>query len=330
MLALFIAALGVFVLPFAFPTPPPIITRFQATRLFSPNGDHHRDTARISVHMRVPGTISLDVASGNTVVRRLVTDRAVPRGWVRAAWEGRDDAGKPVPDGRYSIRVNARASNDRRFRSSRRIIIDTQGPGLALAEVRSAGPSRLRAPAQCEATIVTDGDGRVGIDRTARPAGGAVVQHIGSRPARNNAEIHIDWNGRTAGQPVAPGLVGLRLWASDAVGNTVTQQRTCWVGNLTGVLRPALPSRGARISVALRDADGHPLPAGERVTLRLYRRISGPGRGERVLGARVARAVATTAGAAAMRLPPRIAPRAMWLVVDAAGGRALIDLAGTS
>ncbi|MBY0397874.1 MAG: hypothetical protein K2X91_15585, partial [Thermoleophilia bacterium] len=51
MVVLFVVALGIFVLPFAFPTPPPIVTRFQATSLFSPNGDGRRDVARVNVRL---------------------------------------------------------------------------------------------------------------------------------------------------------------------------------------------------------------------------------------------------------------------------------------
>ncbi len=57
MLALFIVAIGVFVLPFAFPTPPPIVTRFQATQLFSPDGDGRRDVARIDVRCDAHGKV---------------------------------------------------------------------------------------------------------------------------------------------------------------------------------------------------------------------------------------------------------------------------------
>jgi hypothetical protein len=56
MAALFVLALGTFVLPFAFPTPPPIVSRFQATRLFSPDGNGHRDQARINIRLHEAST----------------------------------------------------------------------------------------------------------------------------------------------------------------------------------------------------------------------------------------------------------------------------------
>ncbi len=79
-------------------------------------------------------------------VRVLETDRAVPRGWFRAAWGGADDAGIPAPDGVYSLRLRAKAGA-KVFRTSRRIVIDREGPAIAVAEAASAGsPTSHRPP----------------------------------------------------------------------------------------------------------------------------------------------------------------------------------------
>ena len=60
----------------------------------------------------------------------------------------------------------------------------------------------------------------------------------------------------------------------------------------------------------------------------LYRRVGTPGTATRVLGARVARPIRTTAADAQIRVPPTIAPRTLWLSATTADGRALIGLGG--
>ena len=61
MAALFVLALGIFVLPFAFPTPPPIVSRFKATLLFSPDGNGHRDQARVNIRLHEAATLSVEI-----------------------------------------------------------------------------------------------------------------------------------------------------------------------------------------------------------------------------------------------------------------------------
>lgn len=327
MLALFVFALGVFLLPFAFPTPPPIVTRFQATRLFSPNDDQRRELARISVRMREPGTISLDVVTPDgTPVRTLATDVPVRRGWFRAAWGGRTDAGEDAPDGIYSLRLRAKAGK-KVFRTSRRIVIDRTGPAIALAEAASAGPADVPPPAQCLVTAVPEGDAQMAFAALAA-TGGAPLRTSGPRPVRDGRTGRWAWDGTAAGgEALPPGLVTIEIRASDTARNATSVRRTCWIGNAAG--RVTRPGRaGGELRVRLRTARGAAFPAATPVTLRLYRRAGTPGRDLRVLGPRVALPVRTTAGAAAMRLPEGIRPGALWLVADVGGGRALIDPAG--
>ena len=67
MLGLFVIAIGIFLLPFAFPTPPRIVTRFQSTRLFSPNDDGRREVARVSIRIREAGVLRLDVTADGRI-----------------------------------------------------------------------------------------------------------------------------------------------------------------------------------------------------------------------------------------------------------------------
>ena len=122
IVALFVLGLAVFVLPFAFPTPPPVVTRFNATRLFSPDGDGRRENAKVNVRLSEPAAVTVEVQKDGATVRRLITDRTAPRGWVREDWDGRDDDGRVVPDGTYALKLRAHAGkkqfNTTRARSS--------------------------------------------------------------------------------------------------------------------------------------------------------------------------------------------------------------------
>ena len=73
IVALFVLALGVFVLPFAFPTPPPIVTRFQATSLFSPGDEGRGEHATISVRLNEPSAVTLEIQEDGRTIRSLAS-----------------------------------------------------------------------------------------------------------------------------------------------------------------------------------------------------------------------------------------------------------------
>ena len=80
VIALVLVAFGVFVLPFAFTTPPPIITRFVATRSFTPGNDQGRSIATVAIRLSEPSNVSItikDPASGAIVARLADGNRTV-------------------------------------------------------------------------------------------------------------------------------------------------------------------------------------------------------------------------------------------------------------
>lgn len=325
MLGLFVIALGIFLLPFAFPTPPPIITRFQSTRLFSPNDDGRREVAKASIRVREAGRLTLEVTADGTVIDTLIDDQPVRRGWTRATWDGRTADGSPVADGVYGLRLYHRAG-EKNFRASRRIIVDSQPPRFeSVTAVSVGGATDPEPPAQCRITVQTEGATRVRIARTPRPTGGAPLDPpIVNRPIRDDVPSVLRWTGPRDGS--TPGLVGVSIRADDTARNRASTRRTCWIGGIRGTATPASPRPLELVRVRLSGRDGTPLDSRTPVTLQLYRRVGTPGPSTRVLGARVARPLRTTAGEAFIRVPPRIPPRTLWLVAETADGRALIPL----
>ena len=331
MLALFVVALGVFLLPFAFPTPPPIVTRFQATVLFSPNDDGRRDSARVNIRLHEPSRVTIEVLKDGEPVVALLDDIAQGRGFFSTKWDGTDSMGRPLPDGTYAITLRAR-SGAKQFNTSRKVVVDTTAPRPAALTVTSATLAPP-GPGQCRVAFTPADDGTLTFE--ARPfEGGAVVRTLGPRPANAGDEVAWNWTGvgTSAATPVAPGLYVIRATLRDAARNSSTRERTCWVGYIAGTARPARPAAGDAVGVTLRRTDGTPLPGSTRVALVLQRRTGVPGEtfGD-PLGAQVGPGASGPAGRVRVTIPRTVNPAALWLVARRLDGSgiALIDLRGT-
>jgi hypothetical protein len=322
MLALVSVAALVFVMPFAFPTPPPIITGFNATLLFSPNGDGRRETATISVRVREPSDVTLEIRSpdDDVTLRRLLEDERRPRGWGAVVWDGRDDAGGVIADGDYSIRLRARAGR-KQFNISRRISVDRSPPVIEQLEVESAvlagpgkGECRVRAQPESDALMTA-----------AARAGGRELASIGPRPVKGGDTLNWAWNGRTGGRRVPSGLVRIEVAAADLARNESRRVATCWVSGVVGRPVPASPRPGDRVGVVLTETDGTRLPADQPVGLALYRRVGTPGLSAGpVLGERIAGRATGPMSQTTVRLPRTPTPAGLWLVARTELGVALI------
>jgi hypothetical protein len=324
VLARFALGLGIFLLPFAYPTPPPIVTRFQSTRVFSPNEDRSREVARVSVRLRQPSRVSLTVRGPDReLVRRLLVDEPHRRGWLRVSWAGRDEVGVRVPDGTYAVDLNAR-SGRKRWNSSRRIVVDTISPGIGELAVASSALTG-RGGGQCQLRLRSREAGQLTLEAIGP---GGVVRRLGPRPIEGSERLRWSWDGRGAGGQEAPvGLYTLRATVTDLPGNRLTRARTCWVGHLLGGVVPARPRPGDRVRVLLRTPDGAAVEPGTPVALAIYRRTATPGRaGRSPLGARIGARARGPAARVSVVLPRRKRPSAFWVVANSQGRRALIPI----
>jgi hypothetical protein len=128
-------ALGVFLLPFAFPTEGAIVARFASTAEFSPNTPGGRATAGVAIQMRDPGRLTLTVMQGSQLVRTLIPTRSVRKGWITTAWDGTNQQGLAMPDGVYTLHLMA-SSGKKGYNVSRRATIDRTRPPCAGRPVR--------------------------------------------------------------------------------------------------------------------------------------------------------------------------------------------------
>ena len=300
IIALVLVAFGVFVLPFAFTTPPPIITRFVATRAFTPGNEQGRAIATVAIRLSEPSNVSItikDPQSGAIVARLADGNRVVRSRTLAVTWDGRDLDGKQVPDGTYAIDLDARAG-EKKFSKSRKVVVDTQGPRPRFVVESTALGCTAQVSAPGEVATLRFSVPTAGIESAERTVG-----------PKGSAEWA--WNGRNdAGRLVPPGIQVLRVTARDDRGNTAAQGRTCWVGHLQARAVPGEPASGDAVGVDIAGG-GDP-----EVTLTLRRRVGDPGQpaGTQVLGGQVGTAVTGPASTARITIPAGVAPADVWLL----------------
>jgi hypothetical protein len=190
----------------------PLFGTHVVNKVFSPTCACATDTTRIVVELRHRDRITVVMIDHNgDVVRTIVADRPRPRGRIDVAWNGRDDAGRVVPDGSYRPRVKL-ALDRRTIVLPNPIRVDTTPPHVELLDVKP----QLFSP---------DGDGHA--DRVSaryrvnEPARGILYvngrQHIVTY--RKPTEGRISWDGRVGGRVVRPGVYRISVGARDPAGN---------------------------------------------------------------------------------------------------------------
>jgi hypothetical protein len=180
--------------------------------VFSPVCGCDKDMARIVFKLRQPDRIDVSIVDGDEVVRTIERGTSYPKGPVVIRWDGRDDAGRILPEGEYRPRIHVRGEHQT-ITLPNPIRIDVTPP--VIQDVRVL--PRVLSP---------DGDGRSDKVRVRyrlnEPARGALVvngkrQGLGTLFART--EDTIIWTGKADGRPVRPGVYGLQLLAIDPAGN---------------------------------------------------------------------------------------------------------------
>jgi hypothetical protein len=95
---------------------------------------HRQAALEFTLGKAQPVGLKIVDADGNTV--RTLTDGEVqtPTGKVTTRWDGHDDKGAIVPDGRYRLAVTL-GDDDRTITIPSPILVDTQGPSVAITRV---------------------------------------------------------------------------------------------------------------------------------------------------------------------------------------------------
>jgi hypothetical protein len=173
---------------------------------FSPVCDCDQQTARIAFRLRRADVLTLTIADENGRVVRTLLDKARFRpGNHQFGWDGRDQSGKLVPQGRYQARVELQKLN-RLIAFPTQIAVDTAKP-----QFRSVRVSRRE--------VSPDDDGRGDAItlryRVTEPASVLLLVNGTRRIRTRVGKQAIRWAPRAR----RPGLERLQLVAVDAAGN---------------------------------------------------------------------------------------------------------------
>ena len=164
----------------------------------------------ISFRLRKSDSLSLAIVdSRDRVVRALISSHHVRAGRKNYRWDGRDDAGKPVPDGTYRPRIHL-AGEHRTILLPNPILVDTKVPHISLTR------TSLKVVSPDGDTVH---DYLTVFFHTSEPAR-AVLYANGRKVVKLksfNAQS-LKW-GKGNGMPTKPGVYRLRLRAYDEAGN---------------------------------------------------------------------------------------------------------------
>lgn len=217
VVALLAATAAAFALTQGLKSQPSPISGTKVTDVFSPVCRCDTRRASIAFRLRKADRLEVAIVDGGEVVRTIERGRAYDRGPVRIEWDGRDDAGRLLPEGEYLPRVHLR---DQRWTITlpNPIRIDVTPPRLELVTAR-----RL--------VFSPDGDRRA--DRVTfryrlDEPGRAMLLIDGKRRALTRfprTEDKLEWFGKVDGRALPAGTYVARVVAFDPAGNVGERSR---------------------------------------------------------------------------------------------------------
>ncbi|HWI70830.1 MAG TPA: FlgD immunoglobulin-like domain containing protein [Baekduia sp.] len=217
-------------------------------RIFSPNGDGRRERVRVGLTLKNADHVTLTwVNADGDPVRTIVNDRSLPahrRLWG-VPWDGTDDDGQAVPDGRYKIRITLR-DQGRSVIYPTSIVKDTTPPRPKVTSIgprKEYGPELLPEPGGEPATIhflPAQKQTKVFIYRTS-PGTPRLVRTFAGVAQGTTEQT---WDGTNdAGRRVSPGTYLVVVQTRDPAGNVGDSVPLDRAG-LPILTRGKLPGRG--------------------------------------------------------------------------------------
>ena len=222
---LVLATFGAFFVAQRIKQSPPKIQSLRGAPVFSPNGDGRFDRMAFSFRLDEADEVDVTMVSSSgddvkTLRKRLVVQAYRQVETIR--WDGRDDAGRRVPDGIYRPRLTLRRQG-RSVVAQKSFRLDTRPPRPRVVYV-SPDPAPvaelLPRPDRRPATIGLADTGtrtRVVIVRTAPTP----TRRILGIDVRDEA-TSVTWDGRVKGRAVAPGTYLAIVETRDQAGNVGT------------------------------------------------------------------------------------------------------------
>jgi flagellar hook assembly protein FlgD len=208
---------------------PSPVQGYQATPVFSPNGDGRKDAQRINFKLRRADDVTIDVVDRRgDEVRNLVDDRFLKAYTpTRFKWDGRTDAGRIAPDGRYRMRITLRREG-RSLVIPGSFVLDTTPPAVRVTSIGPKPESRRPLPKLLPALdgqvarVRFTAPGRSTTATVFRTGPGRVTRVFGPSTIPDGARTWT-WDGNTRlDGPVAPGTYVVVIASRDVAGNIGT------------------------------------------------------------------------------------------------------------
>lgn len=176
-------------------------------RHLSPTCGCSRAASKLSFLLRRPERLDVSVVdSDGGHVATLADAQESEAGTVSFVWDGRDDEGQVVPDGRYRLKV--RLERDRRtILIPKTIVVDTAPPQVRIVEAVTTEAGvlvRYRTNEGVRVRLLLD-DEKIAGDSSLTPGVGRVTwEPVGKPPASGVTLVAVDRSGnRTEPLPVS-------------------------------------------------------------------------------------------------------------------------------
>ena len=233
------------------------------TSWFSPNGDGNRETVTLAATTSEPGSVVATIRNSNGSILRTWT---VATGLAASAvtWDGRDDAGSLVPDGRYIVNVAPRDTAGNTGVGEDRVV-DVVGALRTVASSASVFfPQDLDRYARTT-RLSFEISRPMTVTWTVRDTGARIVDtHLAAVPLDAGSYAWSFDGRRSDGSMLPAGRYVSYVQASD--GTLVAAEAVTFEADAF-LVKPsdATPARGQSITVTVTTAE--PLSANPRVTV---------------------------------------------------------------
>ena len=219
---LVLATFGAFFVAQRLKNAPPVLSRLSVFPFASPNGDGRFDVARVSFRVKKADDVSVAVLdSSGDEVRELLGGRHLAAGQLlRLKWDGRDDDGARVRDGRYRYRITLQHEG-RSVVPATSVRIDTTPPRPRVTSIgprHEFGPELLPTSEGGDAVVHLDAPGSKPVVRLFKTGPGP-TRLVLQEKLPDGAKLWR-WNGlTTSGRPVSPGTYLVAIETRDQAGN---------------------------------------------------------------------------------------------------------------
>jgi hypothetical protein len=190
---------------------PGLIRGTSVDKVLSPVCRCDHAVARIRFRLRQADTLELSIVDRGGKIVRTITARTFRKGWVAVSWNGRDDFGRILPDGRYRPRVHL-AREYRTIVLPNPIALDSTPPRAVVTSVRPV-------------VFSPDGDRRHDVVqvryRLSEPAHPSLLVNGNVRVRGRSGALagSLQWYGVVGGRALPAGSYRVTVAAVDLAGN---------------------------------------------------------------------------------------------------------------